>query len=151
MAILKLSREQLSKLGVDAPKPDKKQPHVRVRDQAWREIGGVKKFYRSKWEANFARYLQFLQEHGNIEKWEHEPSTFYFENIKRGTTNYKPDFLITRKGVVEVIEVKGYMDAKSATKIKRFKKYYPEYPFTLIDAAWFGKNANLKHIIKGWE
>jgi hypothetical protein len=27
---------------------------------AWREIGGIRKYYRSKWEANYARYLEWL-------------------------------------------------------------------------------------------
>src|SRR4030042_269614 len=42
----------------------------------WREIGGKKKYYRSRWEANYARYLEFLKVNGEINGWEHKPKTF---------------------------------------------------------------------------
>ena len=35
------------------------------------------------------------------------------------------------------IEVKGYMDAKSATKIKRFRKYYPGELLEVVEKDWF--------------
>lgn len=118
----------------------------------WRDIGGQRKYFRSKWEANYARYLQYLQEGRLIEKWEHEPKTFWFENIKRGVRSYLPDFKVYRQGLVYWVEVKGYMDAKSATKIKRFKKYYPEEDLRVVGESWFKENSkNLRLIIKGWE
>ena len=86
----------------------------------WREIGGIRKYYRSRWEANYARYLEFLKVNGEIEKWEHEPETFWFEGIKRGVMSYLPDFRVTEKnGDIVFHEVKGWMDARSITKIKR--------------------------------
>jgi hypothetical protein len=36
----------------------------------WREIGGYRKFYRSKWEANYARYLEWLRARGEITAWD---------------------------------------------------------------------------------
>ena len=51
----------------------------------WREIGGQRIYARSRWEANYARYLEWLRANGSIAKWEHEPETFWFEGIKRGT------------------------------------------------------------------
>ena len=60
----------------------------------WREIGGKRKYFRSKWESNYARYLQFLKEHKQIEDWHHECETFWFEGIKRGVCSYLPDFKV---------------------------------------------------------
>jgi hypothetical protein len=84
------------------------------------EIGGKTFFARSSWEANIAAYLQFLKEHNEILDWEHEPETFWFEKIKRGVRSYLPDFKVTKNdGSFYFAEVKGWMDDKSKTKIKR--------------------------------
>ena len=45
----------------------------------WREIGGYKKYYRSRWEANYARYLEWLRNNNLIAGWLHESETFWFE------------------------------------------------------------------------
>lgn len=119
----------------------------------WRTIGDKEKYFRSNMEANYARTLQFLKECGRIIEWEHEPETFYFEGIKRGTNNYKPDFkVIESKEYHYWVEVKGYYDAKSITKIKRFKKYFPNEKLILIDKRWFLRNnKQMKALIKDWE
>jgi hypothetical protein len=76
-----------------------------------------------------------------IKEWEHEPKTFWFEEIKRGTRSYLPDFKVTYwDGNHEWIEVKGYFDRKSLTKIKRFRKYYPQEILRIIDSEWFKAN-----------
>lgn len=117
----------------------------------WREIGGKRKYFRSCWEANYAKFLQYQKEKGLIEDWEHEPKTFWFEGIKRGCVSYKPDFYV-KADIPWWVEVKGYMDAKSATKIKRFTKYFPDEKLIVIDKKWFLKNsAALKVLIKDWE
>jgi hypothetical protein len=110
-------------------------------------------YAKSLWEANYARYLQWLQDKGEILYWEYEPKTLYFDGIKRGVTNYKPDFRITEIGGYQYwVEVKGYMDSKSLTKIKRFKKYYPEEEIRVIDAKWFGINQpKLRLVVPQWE
>lgn len=120
---------------------------------AWREIGGVKIYARSKWEANYARYLEFLKSVGDILLWEHEPETFWFEKIKRGVRSYLPDFRVTLKdGTIEYHEVKGWMDAKSATKLKRMKIYHPKVKMVLRDGVWFKANTKqLSSLIQGWE
>jgi hypothetical protein len=52
----------------------------------------------------------------------------------------------------EWVEVKGYMDSKSATKIKRMAKYFPQIKLRVVDKSFFSKNAkNLKILIKDWE
>jgi len=120
--------------------------------QDWAEIGGKRNFYRSRWEYRYALYLEFMKKYNHIIEWEHEPKTFWFEGIKRGTNNYKPDFkIVFSSGNEEWHEVKGYMDSKSATKIKRMKKYYPDVILRIIDKNWFKENGpKLKMILKGW-
>jgi hypothetical protein len=119
----------------------------------WREIGDGKKYYRSRWEANYARYLQFLKEQGEILSWEHEPTTFWFEKIKRGCRSYLPDFRVVNKnGTEEYHEVKGWMDDRSKTKIKRMAIYYPKVVLRVLDAKWFkSANKTLRALIPGWE
>lgn len=98
------------------------------------DINGTTIYFRSKWEANYALYLDFLIDHKEIYKWEFEPDTFMFEAIKLGTRSYTPDFKVfLTPDKFEYHEVKGYMDSKSKTKLKRFAKYYPEHKLVLID------------------
>lgn len=121
-------------------------------EPAWAEIGGRKHYFRSKWERNYARWLQFQKEYLMIEEWEYEPKTFWFEQIKRGVRSYKPDFHVIQKTSNHWIEVKGYKDSKSLTKIKRFQKYYPNEEIRIIDGEWFKKNnEKCRFIIKDWE
>jgi hypothetical protein len=121
--------------------------------QEWKVIDGRRIFFRSRWEFRYALYLQLLKEKGEIKDWQHEPKTFWFEGIKRGTNNYKPDFLVIHKNDSEEwVEVKGYMDSKSATKIKRMAKYFPQIKLRVVDKSFFTKNSkNLKILIKDWE
>lgn len=118
--------------------------------------GGFRKdlgiYVRSTWEANYSRYLNFLVNQNQIKYWEYEPKTFYFEKIKRGSRSYTPDFRITNiDGSHYWVEVKGYMNSESATKIKRFKKYFPEEKFILVDKEWFKANKKMRLLIPDWE
>lgn len=120
--------------------------------QEWAEIGGKRNFYRSRWEYRYALYLELMKKNGYVTEWEHEPTTFWFDKIKRGTNNYKPDFMVTfPSGKQEYFEVKGFMDQKSRTKIKRMAKYHPDVVLRVIDKSWFSANGKtLKNILKGW-
>ena len=100
-------------------------------------INGVEYFFRSKWEANYALYLNFLIAEGKIKKWEYEKKVFVFDAIKFGIRSYRPDFGIYNiDDTIEYHEIKGYMDAKSKTKLKRIKKYYPDIKIVLIDSKY---------------
>jgi hypothetical protein len=100
------------------------------------DINGTTMYFRSGWEANYALYLDFLIDHNEIVKWEYEPDTFMFEQIKLGTRSYTPDFKVFNKdGTIEYHEVKGHMNSKSKTKLKRMKKYYPKVVLKLIDSS----------------
>lgn len=120
---------------------------------AWREIGGIRKYYRSKWEANYARYLEWLRVKGEIKEWKHEPETFWFEGIKRGCLSYLPDFrVIENNGAITYHEVKGWMDDRSKTKIKRMAKYHPLVKLIVIDAkAYAALKKTIQPFIKDWE
>jgi hypothetical protein len=110
-------------------------------------------FFRSRWEANYARYLNFLIKQRIIAKWEYEPETFWFEAIRRGVRSYTPDFRVTDPdGSVHFDEVKGWMDAKSATKIKRMKKYHPGVEVRVIGEKAYREIARkLGGAIPNWE
>lgn len=119
----------------------------------WRVVGGKRFYARSRWEANYARYLELLKKAGEIKEWEHEPITFWFDKIKRGTRSYLPDFRVTNNDdSTEYHEVKGWMDARSKTKAKRMAKYYPEIKVVMRDSKWFAANRiKLSGIIPTWE
>lgn len=119
----------------------------------WREVGDVRKFFRSRWEANYARYLQWLKQNGQIDYWEHEPKTFWFDGIKRGCVSYLPDFRIIENSGAEVFhEVKGWMDDRSATKIKRMAKYHPSVRLIVIRERQYKEiAAKLSSLIPEWE
>lgn len=111
-------------------------------------------YFRSSWEANYARYLNWLISTGEIESWEYEPKVFQFEKIKRGTMSYTPDFLINYPdGSHEWHEVKGWMTQTSRTKLKRMAKYFPEEKVIVIDSKWFrsANRSGLSSIIPNWE
>ncbi len=119
----------------------------------WITLGDQTFYARSKWEANYACYLEFLKKNNLILNWEHEPKTFWFEEIKRGVRSYLPDFRIDRKdGTHYWVEVKGFMDSKSATKIKRFNKYYKDEELVVISKDWFKQNSSkLMKYVQSWE
>ncbi len=97
-------------------------------------------YVRSSWEANIARYLNLLKQQKKIKKWYYESKRFYFNNIKRGTRSYLPDFcVIYPDGRQEWIEVKGFWTQKAKTAVKRFRKYYPEETLVIIDKDRYGE------------
>jgi hypothetical protein len=91
-------------------------------------------FFRSRWEANYARYLNLLIRLGVVVSWEYEPETFWFEGIRRGVTSYKPDFRVLYKGESKpvYVEIKGWVTAKDRTKWKRMAKYHPEIKLEIV-------------------
>jgi hypothetical protein len=110
--------------------------------------------FRSSWEANYARFLNWRVARGEVLSWEFEKHTFWFESIRRGVRSYLPDFKVTLPcGAHEWHEVKGWMDPKSATKLKRMAKYYPAETVVVIDHAWFRQAAatGLAALIPNWE
>lgn len=109
-------------------------------------------YFRSAWEANYARYLNFLIDNNEIKSWEFEPETFWFKDIKRGCRSYTPDFKITNNNdEIEWHEVKGWMDKKSKTKLKRMKKYHPNIQIIVIGEDEYKAISKWKAMIPNWE
>ena len=79
----------------------------------------LKQYFRSKFEANVARYYKYI---GKLYIYEHRE--FEFKGIRRGSRFYKPDFYLPAPN--RWIEVKGWFRKTDKTKLRRFKKYYPE-------------------------
>jgi len=112
------------------------------------------RYFRSSWEANYARWLNLLVTQGKITGWTYEPETFIFHTISRGCRTYTPDFRIElADGGHEWHEVKGWMDPKSKTRLDRMARHYPAERIVLVEAAWF-RDANRKGLgalLPGWE
>jgi len=108
-------------------------------------------YVRSSWEANFARYLNWMKAEGSIKKWEYEADTFDFP-IKRGVRSYMPDFKVWENdGSIIYYEVKGWMTQRGATAIKRFRKYYPEQTLILIEKKEYNAISKWKSLFLNWE
>lgn len=146
MAIVVSDIKDLKKLMCKCSSPKKRS------EQGWCTVGKVKKFFRSEWERKYACYLEFMKSKHMIRSWQHEAKEFWFLKIKRGVRSYKPDFkVVTREGTVEYHEVKGWMDPKSNTKLKRMAKYYPAVVVKVIDATWFKQNSPIiGGLVDGW-
>lgn len=121
--------------------------------KGWAELGQRRFFARSSWEFNYGHYLEFLRIQKQISDWAHEPETFWFDGIKRGCLSYLPDFRVTNPdGTIEYHEVKGWMDPKSITKIKRMAKYHPAIKLVVIDATRYKALAKtVKGLVPEWK
>lgn len=85
-------------------------------------------YFRSSWEANYARILNLFIEMGIVESWEFEPQIFDI-----GNDNYIPDFMVvTKDGVEQFHEVKGYLSETGKRKLCKMKNKYPEISLQLI-------------------
>ena len=127
-------------------------PIQRQTHKGWFEIDGKRMYLKSNWERRYCLYLSFMKKYNHIVDYWYEPETFWFDGIKRGTNNYKPDFKVQfPSGNFEFFEVKGFMDSKSLTKIKRMAKYHPDVKLRVIDKIWFQANQGiLKKVIHNW-
>lgn len=82
------------------------------------DLGGI--VCRSAWESDVLRVLQLW----NIQ-FEFEPRVFSFPLDARGKSSaYLPDIYLNKTD--EYIEVKGMLDSRGRTKLRKFKKFYPE-------------------------
>lgn len=98
------------------------------------DLGG--QFFRSAWEANYARYLNYLVGIGHIKHWSYEPNTFIFDKVTRGVRSYTPDFFVVEaSGWESYHEVKGWITNRSIVTWRYFAKFYSQYNLKIIDAA----------------
>lgn len=114
------------------------------------DLGGL--FLRSIWEANYARYLNWIKDQGEIADWEYEADTFVFYGETRGAISYTPDFKVTEKdGSVVYHEVKGWMDGPSKTRLRRMKKHYPDVTVIVIGKDEYKAIQKWKNLLPNWE
>lgn len=73
--------------------------------------------FRSTWEANVARYFNFIGY-----KWIYEPQQFFFEKERRGAVSYLPDFYLPEYDIY--IEVKGQLISRARGAMNKLKKYH---------------------------
>lgn len=117
-------------------------------------------------EANFERYLRFLGYQMWTEKGADPPTGdgalwYRYEgrswSLPGGCGDYMSDYEVWPGLVVpgrpyELLEVKGYLNPQSKTKLKRMAKLYPDVPIELITSQRLqdlvGKGAT---VIPGWE
>jgi len=94
-----------------------------------------------------------LKQNGKRKEWFHERDVFWFEGIKRGCVSYLPDFkVINFDDSFEYHEVKGWMDDRSVTKIKRMAKYHPHVKLIVIAKKEYTEIKNkLGKVIQDWE
>ena len=82
-------------------------------------------YFRSAWEANVARILNYL----NI-KWEYEPKRFFFVGENLEVLSYQPDFYLPELN--KWIEVKGWWDKNSKERLRLFAEQYQEENKNLV-------------------
>lgn len=119
----------------------------------WRKIGQTRNFYRSRWEANYGRYLELQKTEGSIISWEHEPKRFFFTGNANSKISYLPDFRVTAKcGEIEYHEVKGWMDERSRAIIDAMNIDYPEVTLVLIQQKEYNQiKKRFSNKIEDWE
>lgn len=91
------------------------------------------RYFRSSWEANYARYLNWLQARKEIDRWEYEVDTFEFP-VRRGSKFYTPDFKIFEGEFYRYVEVKGWMNQESKTKLNRMRIHFPKERVDVVGA-----------------
>jgi hypothetical protein len=108
------------------------------------------RFFRSSWEANYARYLNWMLGRGEIHSWAYEAKTFYFKND--GIRSYLPDFEIIDQAGSQprYVEIKGWMDCKSVKKLELMGTHYPEIRLEIIGEKEYRQLENMSGI-PGWE
>ena len=112
--------------------------------------GGIRKdlnqFFRSTWEANYARVLNLL----NI-KWLYESKVFYFKDSKGELIDsYRPDFYLPETD--GYVEVKGYATPEFKKKWSLFREQYPDVKITLLDCKQYKKlESTYRSKIRNWE
>lgn len=100
-------------------------------------------YCRSKWEANYARYLLWSNK-----KYQYEPKTFIITLYNGTNATYTPDFLVEG----EWHELKGWENRSDLKKWEFFKEQYPQEKFIFIDRKKYKEIERFhKYIIPNWE
>ena len=101
-------------------------------------------YVRSSWEADFARVLNYCGM-----KYEYEPRRFTLQRADGGTLTYAPDFFVPELHCW--YEIKGWMDQRSAEKIRLFKEQYADERLVVIDKTQFAELQMRYRDLVTWE
>lgn len=102
-------------------------------------------FCRSRWEANYGRYLLHTGH-----SYEYEPSRFVLHLSDGSEHGYTPDFLVDG---AYYVEVKGWMrpSRRQAEIVEAAQRQLP-HPLTLVDANAYREIAQrYSGVVPGWE
>lgn len=101
----------------------------------------LKQYFRSNWEANFARILNYENK-----TWFYECCTFQLEN----SVSYTPDFYLLDED--KFVELKGRMDEKSKRKLDLMQLKFPWIKIDLIEGKEYSDlRKKYKNVIENWE
>lgn len=102
------------------------------------DLGGV--FFRSSWEANYARILNHLGV-----RWQYEPETFEVGEAE----TYTPDFKLADGTFVEI---KGWWTEASKRKIELFRDKFPDIKLeTITKTEYIALSKQYRYTITNWE
>lgn len=82
--------------------------------------GDLGQYFRSAWEANFARILSYQDK-----VWEYEPKTFQLSE----SLSYTPDFYCDGT----FFEIKGRMDEKAEKQLRLMSEVFPDVKIEVVD------------------
>ena len=89
-------------------------------------------YVRSSWEADFARVLKHIGV-----QYRYEARRFTLSRADGSTLTYAPDFFVPESHCF--YEIKGWMDDKSAEKIRLFREQFPNETLVVIDKTQFAE------------
>lgn len=113
-------------------------------------FNGNEIIFKSSWEVEIAKKLQELFINRDILKWSYEAKHFVFDDKKRFTRSYCPDFEVVKQdGSLLYIEVKGWKMEKSMERITMFKERYPDVNLYIIDEREYGKILSESNYLRG--
>jgi transcription elongation factor Elf1 len=132
------SRESIEKMINN--RKDEKHP---FRGKAGKRADLDNQYFRSTWEANYARILRYL----NVE-YQFEPDIIWLKRQDGSEISYRPDFKVGDL----YIEIKGYWYEDAVEKMKMLKEQYPEIKVKVITSKIYNKLVKFyKKKIESWE
>lgn len=112
------------------------------------DLGGI--VFKSRWEANWAHWLEWLKSTGNVLSWQYEPDSFPLR-VRGNNVRYIPDFKVEWNGKTEYHEVKGLMDQRSRDKIRAMRRQHNRVRLMVIDSrVYHSLRRRFNQIVPGW-
>lgn len=124
---------------------NRKHPHRAFRGKAGKRKDLDNVYFRSTWEANFARVLRLMKV-----EYQFEPNIFWLKRSDGADISYTPDFYLSKTN--EYIEVKGYWMDDAKMKFDLFRNQYPDIKIKVVDSPKYKMyEKRFKHQIEEWE